>query len=109
MGTNKVKGVITLVIGLVLIIIALVILIISMEANWVVGGIGGIGITDIVFAFLIMFQKTPEEIIDKYLSSNPSFDLSHKDEVKDTVQFVSPEELSAPSMNFDPNTGAPLK
>ena len=109
MGTNKVKGVITLVIGLVLIIVALVILLVTKEANWIVGGIGGIGVTDLAFSVLIMFQKTNSEIIERYVASQAGPNLSRVDENKETVQFVSPEEIASTPMNFDPNTGEPLK
>ena len=114
MSKNKMKGVITLVTGLVLIIVALVWYIISKKADWVVGLILGLGVADVAFSGFIFFQKTEEEIIERYLKKHGTDPVSGpKTEIKDTVQFM-PSELqenadASDVPAFDPVTGEPLK
>ena len=111
MGKNKVKGVITLVLGLLWIIAGLIWLVVSKEPDWIVGGMCGIGITDIVFSIFMMFQLSEEDILARMKQSDhPGFgtDSTIPEGHKETVQFVSPEDLpDEPS--FDPVTGEPIK
>ena len=110
MGKNKFKGVITMVLGLVLIIAALVMLLVAKELDWAASALIGIGLTDVVFGILILFQPTREDIIRKY--EEDAKKESEKNEEKETVQFVPPENLASqdqPEMMFDPNTGEPIK
>ncbi|MBR0086794.1 MAG: hypothetical protein IJL98_03530 [Lachnospiraceae bacterium] len=112
MGKNKVKGVITLVLGLLWIIAGLIWLVVSKEPDWTVGGMCGIGITDIVFSIFMMFQPTEEDVIEKLKQSGyPGFgsDGTVSEGPKETVQFIAPEELSDEAPSFDPVTGEPLK
>ena len=112
MGKNKVKGVITLVLGLIWIIVGLVWLLVSKEAGWIVGGFGGIGVTNIVFSILMMFQPSEEEILEKLKKmDHPGFDKDSviPDGPKETVQFVAPEDFPEEEPSFDPVTGEPIK